>query len=128
MKTDQNATDYQRVAEAIRYLEENFQNQPELDELAAHLKMSPYHVQRLFTRWAGISPKRFLQYLTAEYAKNLLEESKSILDTSYDAGLSSPSRLHDLFVTVEAMTPGEYKSGGAGLEIAYGRHTTPFGD
>jgi AraC family transcriptional regulator of adaptative response/methylated-DNA-[protein]-cysteine methyltransferase len=128
MKTDQNATDYQRVAEAIRYLEENFQNQPELDELAAHLKMSPYHVQRLFTRWAGISPKRFLQYLTAEYAKNLLEESKSILDTSYDAGLSSPSRLHDLFVTVEAMTPGEYKAGGAGLEIAYGRHTTPFGD
>lgn len=121
-------TDYQRVAEAIRYLEQNYQNQPDLDELAAHLHLSPYHLQRLFTRWAGISPKRFVQFLTTEHAKALLADAHSVLDATYETGLSSPSRLHDLFVALEAMTPGEFKNKGAGLTIFYGRHSTPFGE
>jgi AraC family transcriptional regulator of adaptative response/methylated-DNA-[protein]-cysteine methyltransferase len=122
------STDYQRVAEAIHYLETNFQEQPDLDAVAAHLHLSPFHLQRLFTRWAGISPKRFLQFLTTEHAKQLLETAHSVLDASYASGLSSPSRLHDLFVSVEAVTPGEFKNKGEGLEITYGRHATPFGD
>ena len=120
-------TDYQRIAAAIAYLEQHHQEQPSLDELAAHLGLSPYHLQRIFTRWAGISPKRFLQYLTVEHAKQLLAESHSLLDVTYETGLSSPGRLHDLFVTVEALTPGEFKQGGRGLTIAYGVHDTPFG-
>jgi AraC family transcriptional regulator of adaptative response/methylated-DNA-[protein]-cysteine methyltransferase len=120
-------TDYQRIAAAIAYLEEHHQEQPSLDELAAHLGLSPYHLQRIFTRWAGISPKRFLQYLTVEHAKQLLAESHNLLDVTYETGLSSPGRLHDLFVTVEAMTPGEFKQGGTGLDIVYGVHDTPFG-
>lgn len=120
-------TDYQRIAAAIAYLEEHHQEQPGLDELAAHLGLSPYHLQRIFTRWAGISPKRFLQYLTVEHAKQLLAESHNLLDVTYETGLSSPGRLHDLFVTVEAMTPGEFKQGGGGLDIVYGVHDTPFG-
>jgi AraC family transcriptional regulator of adaptative response/methylated-DNA-[protein]-cysteine methyltransferase len=122
------STDYQRVAAAIHYLETNYRNQPELDDLAAHLHLSPFHLQRLFTRWAGISPKRFVQYLTAEHAKQRLNEEQSVLDAAYDAGLSGPSRLHDLLIATEAVTPGEYKSKGAGLGIRYGRHATPFGD
>jgi AraC family transcriptional regulator of adaptative response/methylated-DNA-[protein]-cysteine methyltransferase len=121
-------TDYQRIAEAIRYLEENYRHQPELDDLAAHLHLSPFHLQRLFTRWAGISPKRFVQYLTAAHAKQLLANAHSVLDATYETGLSSPGRLHDLLVAVEAMTPGEYKTQGGGLVIRYGRHATPFGD
>jgi AraC family transcriptional regulator of adaptative response/methylated-DNA-[protein]-cysteine methyltransferase len=121
-------TDYQRIAEAIRYLEENYRDQPELDDLAAHLHLSPFHLQRLFTRWAGISPKRFVQYLTAEHAKQLLANAHSVLDAAYETGLSSPGRLHDLLVAVEGMTPGEYKTQGSGLMIHYGRHATPFGD
>jgi AraC family transcriptional regulator of adaptative response/methylated-DNA-[protein]-cysteine methyltransferase len=120
-------TDYQRIAAAIAYLEEHHQEQPSLDELAAHLGLSPYHLQRIFTRWAGISPKRFLQYLTVEHAKGLLAEFHNLLDVTYETGLSSPGRLHDLFVTVEAMTPGEFKQGGTGLDIVYGVHDTPFG-
>jgi AraC family transcriptional regulator of adaptative response/methylated-DNA-[protein]-cysteine methyltransferase len=122
------AADYALVAEAIAYLEEHFQEQPSLDALAAHLHLSPFYLQRLFTRWAGISPKRFLQFLTVDYAKRLLAESSSVLDTAYAAGLSGPGRLHDLFVTLEAVTPGEYKEQGAGLEIVYGRQATPFGE
>jgi len=122
------STDYQRIAEAIRYLETHFREQPELDELAAHMNLSPFHLQRLFTRWAGISPKRFVQFLTAEHAKQLLDASHSVLDATYETGLSSPSRLHDLFIATEAVTPGEFKNKGAGLQIFYGRHTTPFGD
>lgn len=122
------ATDYERVAEAIRFLEANYRAQPDLDQLAAHLHLSPFHLQRLFTRWAGISPKRFVQYLTAEHAKLRLAESHNVLDAAYDAGLSGPGRLHDLLIATEAMTPGEIKSGGAGLTIRYGRHATPFGD
>ena len=116
------------MAKAIRYLEGNFQEQPNLDELAAHLGVSPFHFQRVFTRWAGISPKRFLQFLTVEHAKQLLAQSKSVLDAAFESGLSGPGRLHDLFVTVEAVTPGEYKQAGSGVEIVYGRHATPFGD
>jgi AraC family transcriptional regulator of adaptative response/methylated-DNA-[protein]-cysteine methyltransferase len=119
-------TDYQRIAEAIRYLEGNFQRQPSLDELAAHLHISPFHLQRLFTRWAGISPKRFVQFLTVEHAKQLLAQSQSVLDAAYESGLSGPGRLHDLFVAVEAVTPGEFKAKGVGIGITYGRHETPL--
>jgi AraC family transcriptional regulator, regulatory protein of adaptative response / methylated-DNA-[protein]-cysteine methyltransferase len=122
------STDYQRVAEAIQYLEQHFREQPELDDLAEHLHVSPFHLQRLFTRWAGISPKRFVQFLTAEHAKRLLADAHSVLDATYDSGLSSPSRLHDLMIAIEAVTPGEFKNKGAGLTIYYGRHQTPFGE
>ena len=120
--------DYMLVAQAIRYLGQNFQEQPALDELAATLHISPFHLQRVFSRWAGISPKRFLQFLTVDYAKSRLQAAQSVLDATYDAGLSSPGRLHDLFVTLEAVTRGEYKSGGAGLTIRVGQHSTPFGE
>jgi AraC family transcriptional regulator of adaptative response/methylated-DNA-[protein]-cysteine methyltransferase len=129
MTTDfsQQATDYARVEEAIYFLEGNFRQQPSLDEIAGSLHLSKYHFQRLFKRWAGISPTQFLQFLTVEYAKERLREAQSLLDVTLDAGLSSPGRLHDLFVTFEALTPGEYKHQGAGLDIAYGFHDTPFG-
>lgn len=121
-------TDYQRVAQAIQFLEQNYQAQPSLDELAAQLALSPFHLQRLFTQWAGVSPKRFVQYLTAEHAKHLLTNAHSVLDAAYETGLSSPSRLHDLLIATEAVTPGEFKQRGVGLQIAYGCHATPFGD
>ena len=121
-------TDYSRVEKAITYLEENFQDQPNLQELADHLNLSSFHFQRVFRRWAGISPKRFLQFLTLEHAKKVLDENRSVLDATYDSGLSSPGRLHDLFVTIDAITPGEYKTKGRGLEITYGIHPTPFGE
>jgi AraC family transcriptional regulator, regulatory protein of adaptative response / methylated-DNA-[protein]-cysteine methyltransferase len=120
--------DYERVAQAIRFLEESYQEQPELDKLATHLNLSSFHLQRLFTRWAGISPKRFVQFLTAEHAKRLLADQHSVLDATYDAGLSSPGRLHDLLIAAEAVTPGEFKNQGAGLTIHYGHHATPFGE
>lgn len=120
-------SDYARIEEAIRYLEENFREQPTLSELSAHLGFSPFYLQRLFTRWAGISPKRFVQFLTADYAKELLRNSVSVLDATYESGLSSPSRLHDLLINVEAVSPGEYKSSGKDIEIRYGFHDTPFG-
>jgi AraC family transcriptional regulator of adaptative response/methylated-DNA-[protein]-cysteine methyltransferase len=121
-------SDYYRIEKAIRFIEENHASQPELEDLAAHLGLSPFHLQRLFRRWVGISPKRFLQFLTIEHCKELLSESRSVLDATFEAGLSSPGRLHDLFVTIEAVTPGEFKARGAGLEIAYGIHPSPFGD
>lgn len=124
MKTN----DYERIEKAIRYLEANWQRQPRLEEIARASGLSLFHFQRLFRRWAGVSPKRFLQYLTAEYAKKRLRESKSVLDAAFDSGLSGPGRLHDLFVSIEAMTPGEYKALGEGLWIEYGVHSTPFGD
>jgi len=119
--------DYRRVEQAIRFLEANYLDQPELEEVAASIGLSEYHFQRLFTRWVGISPKRFLQYLTKEHAKHLLSRSGDLLEAAYASGLSGPGRLHDLFVSTEAVTPGEYKQGGAGLEIRYGFHPTPFG-
>jgi AraC family transcriptional regulator of adaptative response/methylated-DNA-[protein]-cysteine methyltransferase len=125
---NQLAEDYRRVEEAIRYIENNTGHQPELSDVAAAVGLSEYHFQRLFTRWAGISPKRFLQFLTKENAKKLLAHSANLLDATYAAGLSSPGRLHDLFIKCEAVTPGEYKSRGRGMRIAYGFHATPFGE
>ena len=120
-------TDYPRIAQAIHFLEEHKLEQPTLDEVAEHIGLSPFHFQRLFRRWAGVSPKRFLQFLTAEHAKQLLRQANSVLDTSLEVGLSGPGRLHDLMVSVEAMSPGEIKAGGEGIEIRYGWHETPFG-
>lgn len=120
-------SDYQRVAQAIAYIHANFQDQPDLETVAAHIGLSRAHFQRMFSRWAGISPKRFVQYLTAEYARALLAESATVLDATYAAGLSGPSRLHDLTVQVYAATPGEISSGGADVTIRYGLHETPFG-
>jgi len=120
--------DYPRIAQAIEYLEKYANSQPELSEIASAVGLSEYHFQRVFSRWAGISPKRFLQFLTKENAKDLLEKSENLLDTTYGVGLSSLGRLHDLFVTTEAITPGQYKTGGEGLTIRYGLHDTPFGE
>jgi AraC family transcriptional regulator of adaptative response/methylated-DNA-[protein]-cysteine methyltransferase len=120
--------DYRRIEQAIQFLARNYQRQPSLDEVARNVNLSEYHFQRLFRRWAGISPKRFVQFLTLEHAKQALEESRSLLDATYDVGLSSPGRLHDLFVNAEAMTPGEFKTKGAGLRIDYGFHPSPFGE
>lgn len=119
---------YQSMARAIEYICANAQRQPELDEIAAAVGLSSFHFQRLFTRWVGISPKRFLQYLTREHAKALLAESASLLQTTHQVGLSSLGRLYDLFVHTEAVTPGEFKSRGAGLTIRYGVGDTPFGE
>jgi AraC family transcriptional regulator, regulatory protein of adaptative response / methylated-DNA-[protein]-cysteine methyltransferase len=118
---------YQLIEQAIQYIEANVQCQPELDEIASAIGLSEYHFQRLFTRWAGISPKRFMQFLTKEHAKQLLARSENLLETTHQVGLSSLGRLHDLFVNTEAVTPGEYKSHGIGLTIRYGLHPTPFG-
>lgn len=120
--------DYLRIEQAIRYLEAHYRHQPELSEIAAQIGLSEYHFQRLFTRWVGISPKRFLQFLTKEGAKKLLDRSSNLMDATYSVGLSSPGRLHDLFVNTEAVTPGEYKTRGSGLTIRYGFHPSPFGE
>ena len=123
----QNARDYARIEAAILYLEAHFLDQPRLDEVAEAAGLGPHHFQRLFRRWAGISPKRFGQFLTLDYARAQLDASASILDAAYDAGLSGPARLHDLFVTYEAMSPGAFKRGGDGVDIAWGVHPSPFG-
>ena len=123
----QASLDYQRIERAIRYLEAHCLEQPDLAAVARAAHLSEYHFQRLFSRWAGISPKRFLQFLTLEHAKRQLAESKAVLSAALDSGLSGPGRLHDLFVAVEAVTPGEFKSRGAGIQIEYGYHPTPFG-
>jgi AraC family transcriptional regulator of adaptative response/methylated-DNA-[protein]-cysteine methyltransferase len=125
--TLERSQDYRLIEQAIRFIEANANRQPELDEIAAAVGLSEYHFQRTFTRWAGISPKRFLQFLTKEHAKELLARSENLLDTSLQVGLSSLGRLHDLFVSTEAVTPGEYKSSGAGLTLRYGIHASPFG-
>lgn len=119
--------DYDRIASAIAYIEANLRAQPQLDDIARHVNLSPFHFQRLFARWAGTTPKRFLQVLTLELGKNLLAGSGSLLDVSESLGLSSTSRLHDHFVQLEAVTPGEYRSKGEGLVIHYGTDETAFG-
>lgn len=119
--------DYDMVEKAITYIETHHEKQPSLARIASSVNLSEFHFQKLFSRWVGISPKRFLQFLTKEYAKKLLNESKNILDVTYDTGLSSPGRLHDLFIHCEAVTPGEYKSKGLGLDIVYGFCDSPFG-
>jgi AraC family transcriptional regulator, regulatory protein of adaptative response / methylated-DNA-[protein]-cysteine methyltransferase len=125
---NQQSEDYQRIEGAIRFLNENYKRQPSLKETAESVHLSEYHFQRLFTRWAGISPKRFMQFLSKESAKRRLESSGNLLEASYESGLSGPGRLHDLFLHCEAVTPGEYKRRGEGLEIRYGFHPTPFGE
>ncbi|MCG8339192.1 MAG: methylated-DNA--[protein]-cysteine S-methyltransferase [Proteobacteria bacterium] len=125
---EQSLQDYERVEQALQYLEGNFKQQPSLGEIAASANLSEFHFQKLFSRWVGISPKRFLQYVTKEYAKQLLQSPRSLLDVTYDSGLSSPGRLYDLFVKCEAITPGEYKEKGSGLTIFYGFHPSPFGE
>jgi len=123
----QAALDYRRIENAIDFLHDHFLEQPDLPTVARAAHVSEFHFQRLFTRWAGISPKRLLQFLTIEHAKRQLAESKAVLETALDSGLSSPGRLHDLFVSVEAVTPGEFKTRGAGIGIDFGFHPTPFG-
>jgi AraC family transcriptional regulator of adaptative response/methylated-DNA-[protein]-cysteine methyltransferase len=121
-------SDYERIAKAIQYIGENVTEQPSLDELAAQVHLSPFHFQRSFSRWAGTTPKRFLQVLTLELGKQLLDEQRlPLLEVADSLGLSSGSRLHDHFVQLEAVTPGEYRSGGRDLEIVHGTHETPFG-
>lgn len=127
LTTKENSINYERIEQAILYLEKNFQHQPELDEVAEKVHLSPFHFQRIFTEWAGISPKRFLQFLTVGYLKEKLEISKNLVEAAEVAGLSSQSRVYDLFTTLEAVTPQEYKQHGAGIRIEYGLHETPFG-
>jgi len=119
--------DYERIARVIRYLDEHHAAQPDLAALAGHAGLSPYHFHRLFSSWAGLTPKDFLQILTAAHAKELLRQGNSVLDAALDAGLSSPSRLHDLCVSLEAASPGELKSGGEGWQIHFGFADSPFG-
>lgn len=120
--------DYIRIAKVIQFLDENFKEQPSLKELARVAGLSEFHFQRLFSRWTGTTPKSYLQFLTAKRAKELLLESKDLLSVSFETGLSGPGRLHDLMISLEAMTPGEFKARGAGIEIRYGVGATPFGD
>lgn len=116
------------IEQALVWLSQNWRQQPELAEVAERAGMSEFHFQRVFTRWVGVSPKKFLGYLTLDSAKACLERGESVLDAAYESGLSGPSRLHDLFVTQEAVTPGEYKRRGAGLAIRYGFAASPFGE
>lgn len=119
---------YDLIAEAIRHLEDNTGDQPSLEAIAARIGVSPTHFQKMFSQWVGVSPKRYLQYLTLDHAKGLLRDRFTVLDATMETGLSSPGRLHDLFVRWEAMTPGEYAQGGEGLDIAYGYFQSPFGE
>lgn len=125
---DQNHINYDRIEKAIHYIRENFKDQPSLDDIAATVHLSPFHFQKLFTEWAGVSPKKFMQYISLEYAKTLLKDRQStLIDTAHETGLSSTSRLHDLFVNIEGMTPGEFKNGGEALQINYCFAESPFG-
>ncbi|MEN2399604.1 methylated-DNA--[protein]-cysteine S-methyltransferase [Flavobacterium sp. MC2016-06] len=129
MNTQENIN-YNRIAEAIEYIKTNFREQPNLDEVAEKVHLSPFHFQRLFTEWAGTSPKKFLQYISVEHAKKILKENNqaTLFDTAYETGLSGTSRLHDLFVNIEGMTPAEYKNGGKNLFINYSFAESPFGN
>ena len=128
MKT-QEYINYDRVAEAINYIKQNFKTQPDLDDVAKQIHLSRYHFQRLFTDWAGVSPKKFLQYISVEHAKNILSDKQSTLfDAAFETGLSGTGRLHDLFIKIEGMTPGEFKNGGENLLINYSFAESPFGN
>ena len=118
----------QRIEQAIRFIRENFQEQPDLDEIARQIHLSPFHFQRLFKEWAGVSPKKFLQFTSIEYAKQLLQQQKTLATVSFETGLSGTSRLHDLFIQIEGMTPGEYQQGGKNLHIYYSHAETVFGN
>jgi AraC family transcriptional regulator of adaptative response/methylated-DNA-[protein]-cysteine methyltransferase len=124
----QQPRDYEQVRAIIAHISQNWRDQPDLERIATDLGLSPVQVQRLFRRWAGLTPKAFLQAVTLDAAKRMLADSASVLDTAYETGLSGPSRLHDLFVTHEALSPGEFKSGGGGVRMLYGYHPTPFGE
>jgi AraC family transcriptional regulator of adaptative response/methylated-DNA-[protein]-cysteine methyltransferase len=127
--TTQEHINYDRIAKAIDYIKTHFKEQPSLNNIAEKVHLSPYHFQRLFTDWAGVSPKKFMQYLSIEYAKQLLQDKQATLfDTAYETGLSGTGRLHDLFINIEGMTPGEYKNGGERLEINYSFAESPFGN
>jgi AraC family transcriptional regulator of adaptative response/methylated-DNA-[protein]-cysteine methyltransferase len=127
--TTQETLNYNRIAEAIEYLKNNFREQPDLEALAEKINLSPFHFQRMFTEWAGVSPKKFTQYLSVEYAKSVLKEKgTSLFDAAYETGLSGTGRLHDLFVKIEGMTPGEYKNGGENLSVNYSFAESPFGN
>jgi AraC family transcriptional regulator of adaptative response/methylated-DNA-[protein]-cysteine methyltransferase len=119
--------DYIRIEKALAFLEASLDDRPELDAVSAHVGLSPFHFQRLFTRWVGVSPEKFQEYLGLDRAKTCLAQAGSVLDASFEAGLSGPGRLHDLFVTHEAITPGEFKRRGEGLDIAWGWAESPFG-
>ena len=126
---EQQCINYSRIEEAINFIKENFKKQPDLDEVAAKINLSPFHFQRLFTDWAGVSPKKFLQYISVEYAKNMLKNKQvTLFDAAEETGLSGTGRLHDLFITIEGMTPGEFKNGGKYLTINYSFATSLFGN
>lgn len=127
--SEQEQMNYNRIAEAIEYIKTNFKQQPNLDAVAERIHLSPFHFQRLFTDWAGVSPKKFLQYISVEYAKQILKEKQATLfDAAYETGLSGTGRLHDLFIKIEGMTPGEFKKGGENLQINYSYAESPFGN
>ncbi|MBC7863966.1 MAG: methylated-DNA--[protein]-cysteine S-methyltransferase [Bacteroidia bacterium] len=123
-----NSINYTRIEKAIRYLTENFKKQPSLEEVAEHIHVSPFHFQRMFSDWAGISPKKFLQYLTIEELKKELQQTNSLISAADKVGLSAQSRVYDLFVNIESVTPNEFKTKGKGIEIEYGFHDSPFGE
>ena len=127
MYFEQSEIDYLRIEKAIRFIRENQTGQPSLDEVADHVNLSPHHFQRLFTRWAGVSPKKFLQYLTIQFAREHLSLNLSLSEISYEAGLSGSGRLHDLFMGIEGMTPEQYRKSGSGITICYGVAYSPFG-
>lgn len=129
MMHDQDILNFKRIAEAIDYLSTHFREQPALERVAERIHLSPFHFQRLFTEWAGVSPKKFTQFLTVDYAKTILQQTNaSLADTAFESGLSGTGRLHDLFVSIEGMTPGEYKNGGESLAINYSFAESPFGE
>lgn len=128
MDTEQSVLDYRRVEKAIGYILEHQPQQPSLNEVAGHVHLSAYHFQRLFTRWAGISPKKFLQFLTIQYAKECLRRNDTLEKATFEAGLSGTGRLHDLFISLEGMTPRQYGNAGEGITLFYGYHAGPFGN
>jgi AraC family transcriptional regulator, regulatory protein of adaptative response / methylated-DNA-[protein]-cysteine methyltransferase len=120
--------DYQRIAKAMDYIQNHYQNQPDLEDVASFIGLSPAHFQKMFSEWAGVSPKKFLQFTTLQHSKEQLKQHKTLEETAYQVGLSGTSRLHDLFVNIEGMTPATYKLKGKDLEISYGVHPSPFGE
>ena len=128
MSGDRTYRDYSRIEKAIVYINNNFREQPSLEEISTAVNMTPFHFQRLFSEWAGVSPKKFLQYVSLRHAKNLLQRNTTLMDVSHTIGFSSSSRLHDLFINIEGMTPGEFKNGGACLTINYSFKESPFGN